>query len=186
MLFHSPPGVLFTFPSRYSALSVATECSALEGGPPSFPRDSSCPAVLRLRRHGPGHRFAYGALTRSGRPSQTVPLACPRTAGKPRAGPATPAGRSRPVWAPPRSLAATGGISFDFSSCGYSDGSLPRVWLPAAYVFGRGTHALRRAGYPIRTSADLSYAAAPRGLSQLAASFIAWWLQGILHGPSIA
>ena len=158
----------------------------MEGGPPSFPRDSSCPAVLRLRRHGPGHRFAYGALTRSGRPSQTVPLARPRTAGKPRAGPATPAGRSRPVWAPPRSLAATGGISFDFSSCGYSDGSLPRVWLPAAYVFGRGTHALRRAGYPIRTSADHSYAAAPRGLSQLAASFIAWWLQGILHGPSIA
>ena len=75
VLFHSPPGVLFTFPSRYSALSVATECSALEGGPPGFPRDSSCPVVLRLRRHAGAHGFAYGALTHSGRPSQAVPLA---------------------------------------------------------------------------------------------------------------
>ncbi len=47
VLFHSPPGVLFTFPSRYYALSVAAEYLALEGGPPRFRQDSSCPAVLR-------------------------------------------------------------------------------------------------------------------------------------------
>ena len=47
VLFHSPPGVLFTFPSRYYALSVAAEYSALEGGPPCFRQDSSCPGVLR-------------------------------------------------------------------------------------------------------------------------------------------
>ena len=47
VLFHSPPGVLFTFPSRYYALSVAAEYSALEGGPPCFRLDSSCPGVLR-------------------------------------------------------------------------------------------------------------------------------------------
>ena len=46
VLFHSPPGVLFTFPSRYYTLSVAKECLALEGGPPCFPQDSSCPVVL--------------------------------------------------------------------------------------------------------------------------------------------
>ena len=46
VLFHSPPGVLFTFPSRYYALSVAIQCLALEGGPPCFPQDSSCLAVL--------------------------------------------------------------------------------------------------------------------------------------------
>ena len=51
-LFHSPPGVLFTFPSRYYALSVAATYSALEGGPPSFRQDSSCPGVLR---HGAKH-----------------------------------------------------------------------------------------------------------------------------------
>ena len=46
VLFHSPPGVLFTFPSWYYALSVASECLALEGGPPGFPQGFSCPVVL--------------------------------------------------------------------------------------------------------------------------------------------
>ena len=46
VLFHSPPGVLFTFPSRYYALSVTGSYLALEGGPPCFPPDSSCPVVL--------------------------------------------------------------------------------------------------------------------------------------------
>ena len=46
VLFHSPPGVLFTFPSRYYALSVTGSYLALEGGPSCFPPDSSCPVVL--------------------------------------------------------------------------------------------------------------------------------------------
>ena len=46
VLFHSPPGVLFTFPSRYYALSVAIEYFALEGGPPCFPQGFTCPVVL--------------------------------------------------------------------------------------------------------------------------------------------
>ena len=46
VLFHSPPGVLFTFPSRYYTLSVTKEYLALGGGPPCFPPDSSCPVVL--------------------------------------------------------------------------------------------------------------------------------------------
>ena len=49
VLFHSPPGVLFTFPSRYYALSVTKSDLALGGGPPCFPPDSSCPAVLWYR-----------------------------------------------------------------------------------------------------------------------------------------
>ena len=49
VLFHSPPGVLFTFPSRYYALSVTISSLALGGGPPGFPPDSSCPAVLWYR-----------------------------------------------------------------------------------------------------------------------------------------
>ena len=54
VLFHSPPGVLFTFPSQYSALSVTKEYSALGGGPPDFPQGFTCPAVLwilPLRSH---------------------------------------------------------------------------------------------------------------------------------------
>ena len=46
VLFHSPPGVLFTFPSQYSALSVTKEYLALGGGPPDFPQGFPCPAVL--------------------------------------------------------------------------------------------------------------------------------------------
>ena len=46
VLFHSPPGVLFSFPSQYSALSVTKEYLALRGGPRSFPQDFSCLVVL--------------------------------------------------------------------------------------------------------------------------------------------
>ena len=46
VLFHSPPGVLFTFPSQYFALSVTREYLALRGGPRSFPQNSSCFVVL--------------------------------------------------------------------------------------------------------------------------------------------
>ncbi len=46
VLFHSPPGVLFTFPSQYSALSVTKEYLALEGGPSYFPQGFSCLVVL--------------------------------------------------------------------------------------------------------------------------------------------
>ena len=46
VLFHSPPGVLFTFPSQYYALSVTKEYLALRGGPRSFPQGFSCLVVL--------------------------------------------------------------------------------------------------------------------------------------------
>ena len=46
VLFHSPPGVLFTFPSQYYALSVTKEYLALRGGPRMFPQGFSCLVVL--------------------------------------------------------------------------------------------------------------------------------------------
>ena len=46
VLFHSPPGVLFTFPSRYYTLSVTKEYLALRGGPRAFPQGFSCLVVL--------------------------------------------------------------------------------------------------------------------------------------------
>ena len=48
VLFHSPPGVLFTFPSQYYALSVTKEYLALGGGPPDFLQGSTCLVVLRI------------------------------------------------------------------------------------------------------------------------------------------
>ena len=46
VLFHSPPGVLFTFPSRYYTLSVTKSYLALWDGPHIFTPDSTCPVLL--------------------------------------------------------------------------------------------------------------------------------------------
>ena len=46
VLFHSPPGVLVTFPSQYYALSVTKEYLGLRGGPRSFHQGFSCLDVL--------------------------------------------------------------------------------------------------------------------------------------------
>lgn len=51
VLFHSPPGVLFTFPSQYYALSVTKEYLALRGGPRSFPQGFTCLVVLWIQSH---------------------------------------------------------------------------------------------------------------------------------------
>ena len=69
VLFHSPPGVLFTVPSQYYALSVTKEYSALRGGPRSFHQGSTCLDVLWILLSGPD--FAYGAFTLSGWLSQS-------------------------------------------------------------------------------------------------------------------
>ena len=68
VLFHSPPGVLFTFPSQYYALSVTKEYLALGGGPPDFPQGFSCLAVLWILLLP--IVFMYGAFTLSGWLSQ--------------------------------------------------------------------------------------------------------------------
>ena len=48
------PGCFSPFPHGTGPLSVAGECSALEGGPPCFARGSSCPALLRDRPEAEG------------------------------------------------------------------------------------------------------------------------------------
>ena len=42
----SPPGVLFTFPSRYYTLSVTRSYLALGDGPPVFTPNSTCSGLL--------------------------------------------------------------------------------------------------------------------------------------------
>ena len=91
-----------------------------------------------------------------------------------------------PVWAVPRSLAATGGISIAFLflrllRCVTSPRSLPRLMHSGA---GDAYH--YAPGCPIRKSPDQSLLAAPRGLSQLATSFIAILRQVILRTPLVA
>ena len=57
VLFHSPPGVLFTFPSRYSSLSVTWSYLAFWDGPHFFRQDFSCPDVLRIPLASSGFRL---------------------------------------------------------------------------------------------------------------------------------
>ena len=63
-------GVLFTVPSRYWFAIGRRRYLALGGGPPRFPPDVACPAVLTQRSHAGCPAVAYGALTRCGHPFQ--------------------------------------------------------------------------------------------------------------------
>jgi hypothetical protein len=125
--FHPPSGVLFTFPSRYSSTIGRQEYLALEGGPPRFPRDSTCPVVLRYQASAPAAcrlrgchplrpDFPAGSSKRWRPPGR--PAALPHLALQPRARNGRSLGTDT-VWAPPRSLTTTGGISVDFCSSGY-------------------------------------------------------------------
>ena len=126
-------------------------------------------AVPRTSRTGPSPCLA-------GRPR---PFRCPSAFSSLIVRPTTPPTSPPAVWAPPLSLAATEGISFDFFSCWYLDGSLPSVFhVHAMYSHAHDCHS-RQSGYPIRKPRDQGLLAAPPGFSQLSASFFAWQLLGI-------
>ena len=72
VLFHSPPGVLFTFPSQYYSLSVTGEYLGLEGGPPASHGVSRVPRYSGFCQ--PSLSFAYTTLTLFGLPSHAVQL----------------------------------------------------------------------------------------------------------------
>jgi hypothetical protein len=86
------------------------------------------------------------------------------------------------VWAPPLSLAATHGIDVNLSfPPGTKMFQFPGCRArPSETV---GARPLRRAGCPIRRPSDRSSLPAPRGLSQVVASFIAFQCQGIHCTP---
>jgi hypothetical protein len=93
VLFHSPSGVLFTFPSRYSPLSVTDSYLALEDGPPRFNRDFSCPGLLGypepLRTWISPTGLSPPSVRRSRRVRLSVPVQYPL-------GPSTPKSLSTP------------------------------------------------------------------------------------------
>ena len=114
---------------------------------------------------------------------------CTGTCTCPHADPTTPPRRNGvhldtpPVWAPPRSLAATGGIIIIFFSSGYLDGSVPQVYRSWHYVFTPWHTSCGRMGYPIRSPAHHRIFAPTRGFSQLVTTFFVRQLQGIRRGP---
>ena len=71
VLFHSPHrGAFHLSLTVLCSLSVMYEYLGLEGGPPIFRQDFTCPALLKSFVL----TFAYGAVTRYGRSFQTVLL----------------------------------------------------------------------------------------------------------------
>ena len=67
VLFHSPPGVLFTFPSRYSCTIGRGRVFSLGGWSPQFrPELLGSSGLLRNGCHTLHHGFVYRALTCSG------------------------------------------------------------------------------------------------------------------------
>ena len=107
-------GCFSPVPHGTRSLSVTQESLALEGGPPSFTPDFSCRALLRNSTTR-SSAVAYGPLTRFGAPFQETSASFqPRVRGS-----YNPDATRTPVWARPRSLATTKGISVDFSSSGY-------------------------------------------------------------------
>jgi hypothetical protein len=63
-------GCFSPFPHGTCSLSVAEEYLGLEGGPPTFRQDFTCPALLKDHKV----TFAYGAFTHSGADFQLLPL----------------------------------------------------------------------------------------------------------------
>ena len=66
-------GCFSPFPHGTCSLSVMHEYLGLEGGPPTFRQDFTCPALLEDN----GSHYAYGAITRYGPTFQKVLLVSP-------------------------------------------------------------------------------------------------------------
>ena len=131
----------------------------MEGGPPIFRQDFTCPALLK------DHIWA-------------LPIR-----GYHPLWPAFPDSFSFPNydhWPGPLSLVTTRGVSVDVLSSGYLDISVYRVCFSTLCIQIEMT---LRPGFPIRISADQSLLAAPHSFSQRVTSFIASWHQGIHQMP---
>lgn len=110
-----PPlvGVLPIVRSRYCPLSVAGEYLALGDGPPRFTPRSTWGALLRIPPGPPPCRLRGSHPLRPAVPRRSARGSGPKWRSY------NPGGRGPPVWAGPRSLAATEGVAVAFPSWGY-------------------------------------------------------------------
>ena len=123
----SPPysGYFSPFPHGTGSLSVSQEYLALPDGAGKFRRDSSGPALLRILPSSiysivrVSHPLWMAFPNHSNRLNKTIMQSY-------NPAPAV----TDTVWALPRSLATTCGITIVFSSSGYLDVSVLRVHLP--------------------------------------------------------
>ena len=116
--------------------------------------------------HAPTLVFEYWTITIYGLPSHAVPLTLVVLKVV-----LTPRILLSLVWPLPRSLATTSGISVDFFSSPYLDVSVQVVTFIQLCIYCMMT-GLIQPGFPIRKSTDRCLLSTPRGLSQIAASFV--------------
>ena len=115
--------MLFTCPSRYSSTIGHIGVFRLGGWSPRLHARLLGSGVTQELYYDQSIIFAYRAITVSGAPFQaTSPDFTDRVCRS-----YNPAPTRRTVWPVPVSLATTQGISFDFSSSGYLDVSVPQV-----------------------------------------------------------
>ncbi len=166
------PGFFSPFPHGTGSLSVAGEYLALEGGPPRFLRGCTCPVVLGNAHQRDQCGVVYRAITFCGGSFQSLRLS-----------PDLVTLRVTPVSAPqPQARSLGPGLGWCPFARRYSGNR-------GCFLFPRGTEMFqfpRFACRAIRTSSDRCLLAAPRGLSQLATSFIASRRQGIHRSLLVA
>ena len=121
VLFHSPPGVLFTFPSQYCSTIGHQVVFRLGGWAPRLLTGFHVSADT-LDTAKISSLFVYKTITSYGWLFHTIRLSFVLYVAV-----LTPNVLLPSVWPLPLSLATTHGISFDFSSSGYLDVSVPRV-----------------------------------------------------------
>ena len=179
VLFHSPPGVLFTFPSRYYSLSVTWSYLAFGDGPPFFRQDFSCPDVLRILLALSKFRLRGChplCLTFPG--NSTIHLdafsqSLPQVHYKP--------GLGYSDFARHYSRNHCCFLFLRVLRCFSSPGS-PHIPIYSVY----DNAMLLALSSLIRISADLRIFAPPRSFSQLVTSFFGAMYQGILRKPFVA
>ena len=179
VLFHSPPGVLFTFPSRYYSLSVTWSYLAFWDGPHFFRQDFSCPDVLRIPLAcSKFHLREFHPLCSTFPGNSTIH--------------STAISRSLPQ-------------SHYVIGLGFSDFARHYFRNHYCFLFLRVLRCFSSPGSPhapiysvhdnamllalsslIRISADLWIFAPPRSFSQLVTSFFGAMYQGILRKPFVA
>ena len=130
VLLHSPPGVLFTFPSRYFSLSVVSMYLALDGGPPCFPPGSSCPVVLWIPAQHSLFRVRGSHSLRRTFPDASTKVSSLLQVRNPKKPKSLGLGSSR-------FARRYSGNLFDFFSSDYLDVSVHRVF--SLYLEGRVT-----------------------------------------------
>ena len=168
VLFHSPSGVLFTFPSRYYTLSVTRSYLALGDGPPTFTPGFSCPVLLWNTTVVISVSFTRLLLYIAQLSNYVQLLKWTNYMWV-----LTPFYTSiNGLGSYPFARHYLGNRSFTFSSSGYLDGSVPQVPLSYTIYSCMDTSALPLVSFLIQKSSDLSLFATPRSLSQLITSFI--------------